>query len=128
MKRKYVSYDEFTPNVVEVYDVEQYIVEDDPELQPAIALNQMLKNYGPAKVFSGYTSPDPNVDIPVTPKNMDIHDVADAHRKSLEEYAAEIESRKSAEANKAESAEREDPAALTATVTNQAADTPEVSK
>lgn len=86
MKKNIISYEDFVPNVYEDYSSVSDIVEDDPELQPAVALQHMLKNYGPAKVFSGYTAPGYSDDIPVTKYRPDLQTFSEdlkAHREEV---------------------------------------------
>lgn len=87
MKKIITTYEDFVPDVFEDYSDVPYIVEDDKELQPAVALQQMLQNYGPAKVFAGYTSQSYSDDIPVTDYRPDLQTFTEQVRRQQEELA-----------------------------------------
>jgi hypothetical protein len=87
MKKIITTYEDFVPDVSEDYSEIPYIVEDDKELQPAVALQQMLQNYGPAKVFAGYTSQQYSDDIPVTNYRPDLQTFTEQVRRQQEELA-----------------------------------------
>lgn len=105
MKKTITTYEDFVPDVAEDYSDVPYIVEDDKELQPAVALQQMLQNYGPAKVFAGYTSQSYSDEIPVTDYRPDLQTFTEQVRRQQEELARSALTREA----KADGAEQSEP-------------------